>query len=151
MLPSNQCDRCVALPAGDGYFATWACFLVSCAFIYQEVAFYRGQLDALKDSFAGRGARLRGLLFIASIVVIWESSYVCTDMPRSCNNDADATTRLARLGLVNVNYVTKTVATEKGKARKDINFCVKEYGWAVACSTISGFVGLCPLQDFAEH
>mgnify|MGYP003326654235 CR=1 FL=1 len=44
--------------SGDGYFATWACFLVSCAFIYQEVAFYRGQLDALKNHYVyGDGDR----------------------------------------------------------------------------------------------
>ena len=86
--------------SGDGYFATWACFLASCAFVHQEVAFYRGQFDALKESFVGRGARLRGLLFIASVVCVWESALVCSDIPSAlCNGDENAANRLGRLGL----------------------------------------------------
>ena len=147
--------------SGDGYFATWACFLASCAFVHQEVAFYRGQFDALKESFVGRGARLRGLLFIASVVCVWESALVCSDIPSAlCNGDENAANRLGRLGLVKfptndqLAMLSEAEAATPPIACKEINFCVNEYGWAVACSTISLFIALAfmipPLERVIE-
>ena len=92
---------------GNGYFACWAAFLSSCAFLHQEVEAFRGRWAQFKGAFAGREASRRGLLLAASLVVMWEASAVCAKQ-----------------------------ATPEGTN------CADEFGWAVACGTISFIVML---------
>jgi len=90
------------ITTGNGYFACWAAFFASCAFLHQESEAYRGRWAQFLGAFGGREAGRRGLLLAASLVVMWEASAVCAK----------------RAGPNGTN-------------------CADEFGWAVACGTIS--------------